>query len=404
MSTATASPVQEPICQEETDRSSLTPIKYPEIWDGYKRLQALDWKASEIANLLAIDRAELATGKVPAGVRGYLKVTLGLFAFADKRVIANLAGNIIQRIKVTEFCYYYCEQQRQEQIHDETYTLIVDAYFSHEEREEIHTAVVNNPVLAKLDKWAKSYMDESKPLGMCIFAFALFEGVVFQREFMTIQQIKNLNILPGLTTANELISRDEWLHCLMACLVLKKYTVTAPSQAEVKKTLRELMAILDELQECAITSSIQASVEAGELPAGATECNFPNITRKKMHDYVRAVADNVITEMSHYKIIYGVENPYPEQVQQALNQQAKTNFFEYSARTQYNQDFDTSFGLEENGEQLYATCAAVAENTPTLSSGETATSWAERGSGLSTAQVTACRLGAGGADCVACSV
>lgn len=322
----------EPLTLEEVGRHTILPIRYPDIWAMYKTMEGCYWPAHDPD--LSVERSHWLNRMSP-GDRAYYKHVFALFGPADEKITKNLDERFLAEFAVKEVQYAYGAQRVNEQAHSESYSLQIAAVFE-EDQDEIFRAAETMPVIRKLMEWVDRWICSDEPLGTRVAAFAFFEGGMFQGLFMSLQLLKERNVMPGVTMLNELISRDEGLHCLLACLLLNNHIQNRPSQERVHQIMTEAVSLFDEF----LAVACGAAREAEGLPADAP-CPVKYITDDKMQRYVRSVFDAVAIDMGYSKL-FGAENPYPESVKLSLNGVGKVNFFE-RLPTQYSIDINLTF-------------------------------------------------------------
>jgi len=325
----------EPLTIEEVDRHTILPIRRPDIWAIYKTIEGLYWPAHEPD--LSLERNHWLN-RMTAGDRAYYKYVFAIFGPADEKINKNLDDRFLNEFKSKEVMYAYGAQRVNEQAHSESYALQISAVFD-DEQDEVFRAAETMPVVTKLMKWVDSWICSDEPLGTRVCAFGFFEGGIFQCLFMSLQLLKERNIMPGVTMLNELIARDEGVHCALACLILRNYIANRPSMEQVHQIMAEAIAIVDELIDTACSDARKAE----GLPPSAP-CPVKFISEDKMKCYARSVFDSVAVDMGYPKL-FGVENPYPEAAKLALNGVLKTNFFENDP-TQYSIDIDFTFRMD----------------------------------------------------------
>lgn len=321
----------EPVAVEEEDRHTLLPLRHPRIFKRYKRLEHLTWVAQEVD--LSLDRLHFDT-YLNAGERELYKYVFGMFGPADEKIMRNLGERFLREFKLLELQYYFRQQAQNEQVHSESYSLQILTLF--DDDQDVFNAVLNLPVIGKMMNWVDTWIGSTKPLATRTVAFGLFEGGMFQPMFLLIQLLKVRNIMPGVTTLNELINRDEGDHCENACALLREDLVHKPSQEEVNRIVQEVVDLLDEFFDEAIGAAKRAMGLGEEDP-----CPVQNVSAERMRQYVRHVNGVVVARMG-YKDPYGVPNPYPEADALSRNGVAKTNFFE-AITTQYSHDVNYTF-------------------------------------------------------------
>lgn len=323
---------EEPLTQEDPDRFTILPLKYPGIWAWYKKMEHQTWVAQDAD--LSLDRKHWDL--LSPGERVFYGYIFGMFGGADEKIIRNLAERFASEFTVKEAIYFYNQQTQNEGVHSEAYSLQIETLYDGEEKEAMFRAALNMPVVGKMMAWADAWIGSAESLGVRVAAFAVFEGVLFQGQFLALQLLKNRNIMPGVTTLNELISRDEGTHCLFACYLLVNHIQHRPTLARVHQIVGEAVGLFDEF----IASAIADAKKADGL-ADTDSCPVPHVAEEKMKQYVRFVADGVSVDMG-YPALYGVSNPYPETVKLSLNEVLKTNFFE-NVTTQYSAKVDYTF-------------------------------------------------------------
>lgn len=322
----------EPLLQEEPGRHTILPLRYHVAWKWYKVIEGLLWPAQD---------ADLSTDSMhwknvlSAGDRAFYKPIFGVFGPGDEKITENL-DRFLKLFKVKEMRFFYDIQGVNEHAHSEAYSLQITAIFSDEEQDELFNSIETMPIVGKMMRWVDKWIASSEPVGTCMTAFAFFEGGIFQGLFMAIQLLKERNVMPGVTMLNELISRDEGVHCKAACEILQAYIVNKPTKKRVHQIMQEAVSLFDEL----IDTCCNAAREAMGLPANAP-CPVKMVTEKDMKQYARFIFDQVAIDLG-YSALFQVENPYPESVKLSLNGVQKTNFFEHLP-TQYSVVIDYSF-------------------------------------------------------------
>jgi len=293
---------EELLLRENKDRFVLLPINYPKIWELYKKHEASFWTAEEID--LSDDLKDWA--KLNDGERHFISHILAFFAASDGIVNENLAVNFMREVQLPEARCYYGFQIMMENIHSETYALLIDTYINDsKEKDRLFHAIETVPAVKKKAEWALRWI-ENGTFAQRLVAFAAVEGIFFSGSFCSIFWMKKRGLLPGLTFSNELISRDEGLHCEFACLLY--------SMLSNQLTEDEVHTIIGE----AVTIEKEFVSEA--LPVDLIGMNA-----KLMQQYIEFVADRWIAELG-YKKIYNTTNPFD--FMEMISLQGKTNFFE----------------------------------------------------------------------------
>lgn len=295
---------QEHILQENSDRFVLFPIKYHDIWEMYKKAEHSFWTAEEID--LAQDLTDW-NERLNSDERFYIKNVLSFFAASDGIVNENLAENFLKEVQYPEARCFYGFQIAIENVHAETYSLLIDTYIKDlQEREKLFKAIDNIPSVRKKAEWALKWI-QSDSFAERIIAFAAVEGIFFSGSFCSIFWLKKRGLMPGLSFSNELISRDEGLHCSFATLLYTKYVKNKLSSERIRDIICDAVEIEKEFVE-------------DSLPVSLIGMNS-----KLMKQYIEFVADYWLVELGCPKA-YGSENPFD--FMDMLSLQGKTNFFE----------------------------------------------------------------------------
>ena len=293
----------EKILQENKNRFVLFPIEHHDIWDYYKKAQQVFWTAEEID--LAQDLTDWA--KLNEGEQHFVKHVLAFFAASDGIVNENLAENFVAEVQYTEAKFFYGFQIMMENIHSETYSLLIDTYIKDkEEQNHLFNAIDTVPAVQKKAEWALKWIGSDSFVERLI-AFAAVEGIFFSGSFCSIFWLKKRGLMPGLSFSNELISRDEGLHTDFAVHLYKNHI-------ENKLPRERLIEIIDS----ALTIEKEFITES--LPVSLIGMNS-----ELMKQYLEYVSDRLLMDLGVGKI-YNTENPFDFMANIAL--QNKTNFFE----------------------------------------------------------------------------
>jgi ribonucleoside-diphosphate reductase beta chain len=293
---------EEVLLKENKDRFVILPINYPSIWEHYKRHEASFWTAEEID--LGSDLKDW--DNLNDGERHFISHVLAFFAASDGIVNENLAVNFMSEVQLPEARCFYGFQIMMENIHSETYALLIDTYIKNaEEKHKLFHAIDTIAAVKKKAEWALRWIDNGT-FAERLVAFAAVEGIFFSGSFCSIFWLKKRGLMPGLTFSNELISRDEGLHCEFACL-LYKMLQNKLSAAQVTKIITDAVAIEKEF----ITEA---------LPVGLIGMNAA-----LMQQYIEFVADRWLSELG-YPTVYNTTNPFD--FMEMISLQGKTNFFE----------------------------------------------------------------------------
>lgn len=298
-----ATPVKEPILTEEDNRFVLFPIKYDAIWQMYKQHEASFWTAEEID--LTQDLTDWE--KLNDNERHFIKHVLAFFAASDGIVNENLVINFMSDVQIAEARCFYGFQIAIENIHAETYSLLIDTYIKdNKEKDYLFNAMEHLPCVQKKAKWALNWIDKAPSFGHRLVAFAAVEGIFFSGSFCSIFWLKNRGLMPGLSFSNELISRDEGLHCDFACLLF--------SMLQNKPPKEETISIITD-----------AVLFEKEFVTDALPVSLIGMNSGLMCQYIEFVADRLIVALGYEKV-YNAENPFD--FMELISLQGKTNFFE----------------------------------------------------------------------------
>jgi ribonucleoside-diphosphate reductase beta chain len=293
----------EPILMDNPNRFVLFPIKYQEVWKMYKNHVASFWTAEEID--LAPDLVDWE--KLTNDERHFIKHVLAFFAASDGIVNENLVLNFMREVQIPEARCFYGFQVAIENIHAETYSLLIDTYIKDPaEKDYLFNALQNLDCVAKKGNWALKWIEESPSFAHRLVAFAAVEGIFFSGSFCSIFWLKKRGLMKGLSFSNELISRDEGLHCDFACLLY--------SMLENKISKSEIEAIITE------AVSLEKEFVSDALPVSLIGMNSD-----MMCQYIEFVADRLLEQLGNDKV-YKTTNPFPWM--DMISIQGKTNFFE----------------------------------------------------------------------------
>ena len=293
----------EPILKETNDRFVIFPIKHDEMWAMYKQAEASFWTAEEID--LQQDLTDWEN-KLTADERHFIKHVLAFFAASDGIVNENLAINFLNEVQYPEARCFYGFQIAIENIHAETYSLLIDTYIKdNKEKDFLFNAIETLPCVGKKADWAMRWI-ENGSFAERLVAFAAVEGIFFSGSFCSIFWLKKRGLMPGLAFSNELISRDEGLHCDFACLLY--------NQLQEKLPVSEVTAVIAEAVEY-----------EKEFVTDAIPVALIGMNAKLMCQYIEFVADRLLGELGCPKI-YNSTNPFD--FMEMISLQGKTNFFE----------------------------------------------------------------------------
>ncbi len=296
--------MEEPILKENPGRFVLFPIQHNDIWAFYKKAEASFWTAEEID--LSTDIQDWDK-KLNDNERHFVKHVLAFFAASDGIVNENLAENFVHEVQYTEAKFFYGFQIAIENIHSETYSLLIDTYIKDDaEKRYLFNAMETVPCVKKKAEWALRWINNGN-FAERLVSFAAVEGIFFSGSFCSIFWLKKRGLMPGLTFSNELISRDEGLHCDFACLLYTKHLINKLPKETVQKIISNAVEIEKEF----ITDA---------LPVDLIGMNS-----RLMSQYIEFVADRLLVELGNPKI-YNVANPFD--FMDMISLQGKTNFFE----------------------------------------------------------------------------
>ena len=295
---------QEPILQPNDNRFVIFPIQHDDLWEWYKKQQACFWTAEEID--LNPDIVDWTT-KLTDDERYFIKHILAFFAASDGIVNENLAENFVNEVQYSEAKFFYGFQIMMENIHSETYSLLIDTYVKDEiEKDQLFRAIEVFPAIKKKADWALKWI-ESDSFAERLIAFAAVEGIFFSGAFCSIFWLKKRGLLPGLTFSNELISRDEGMHCDFAVHLHNNHIVNRVPQERIKEIIVDALNIEREF----VTESLPVSLIG--------------MNARLMTQYLEFVTDRLLLEFGCDKV-YDVTNPFD--FMEMISLEGKTNFFE----------------------------------------------------------------------------
>lgn len=278
----------EPILAENKDRFVLFPIVHHDIWKLYKQAVASFWTIEEIDIEPDLDHWE---NKLNDDERYFIKNILAFFAASDGIVNENLAENFLSEVQYTEAKFYYGFQVMMENMHSETYSLLMDTYIKDPaEKERLFNAIETLDCVKKKADWALNWIDNGS-FAERIVAFAAVEGIFFSGSFCAIFWLKHRGLMPGLSFSNQLISRDEGLHCSFACLIYNDHLEHKLPKERVKKIITDAVEIEKEF----VSDSIPVELIG--------------MNAELMRQYIEFVADKLLVELGNEKV-YHSSNPF----------------------------------------------------------------------------------------------
>ena len=293
----------EPILQEDKSRFVIFPIKHDDIWQFYKKAEASIWTAEEID--LSQDLRDWES--LNDGERHFVSHILAFFAASDGIVNENLAENMVSEVQYAEAKFFYGFQIMMENIHSETYSLLIDTYINDSaEKDKLFNAVDTIPCVQKKAEWALRWI-ENASFAERLIAFAAVEGIFFSGSFCSLFWLKKRGLMPGLTFSNELISRDEGLHCDFACHLYTQHIVNKLPEDTVRKIIIDAVDIEQ------------------EFVCDALPVDLIGMNAKLMSQYIEFVADRLLVSLGLEKY-YHSSNPFD--FMEMISLQGKTNFFE----------------------------------------------------------------------------
>lgn len=295
--------IDEPILKENKSRFVLFPIQHNDIWEFYKKAEASFWTAEEID--LSQDLKDWES--MNDGERHFISHVLAFFAASDGIVNENLAENFVAEVQYTEAKFFYGFQIAIENIHSETYSLLIDTYIKNsKEKEKLFNAIDTMPFVKKKADWALRWIDEGS-FAERLIAFAAVEGIFFSGSFCSIFWLKKRGLMPGLSFSNELISRDEGLHCDFACLLYNNHLVNRLDPTRVTQIITDAVVI------------------EKEFVTEALPVRLIGMNSELMCQYIEFVADRLLMELGCDKV-FNAANPFD--FMELISLQGKTNFFE----------------------------------------------------------------------------
>lgn len=293
----------EPLLEENKNRFVLFPIHYSDIWQMYKKAEASFWTAEEID--LAQDMVHWIS--LNDGERHFISHVLAFFAASDGIVNENLGVNFFNEVQFPEAKCFYGFQIMMENIHSETYSLLIDTYIKDPvEKDRLFNALETVPAVSRKGNWALRWIN-SDNFAERLVAFAAVEGIFFSGSFCSIFWLKKRGLMPGLTFSNELISRDEGLHCDFACLLYEKYLNNKLDPARVLEIITDAVSIEQ------------------EFVTDALPVDLIGMNSRLMNQYIEFVADRLLVSLGCPKH-YNATNPFD--FMEMISLQGKTNFFE----------------------------------------------------------------------------
>ena len=294
----------EPLLAQDDNRFVLFPIQHQDVWDMYKKQIDCFWRAEEID--LSKDLNDW--NSLSQDERRFISMILAFFAASDGIVLENLGTRFMNEIQVAEVRAFYGFQIAMENIHSQTYSMLIDSYIKDvDEKQQLFRGIENFPCIKKKSDWAQKWIaDKRSSFAIRLIAFACVEGIMFSGAFCSIYWLKKRGLMPGLTFSNELISRDEALHTEFAVLLYKKL-IKKVSKNKVYEIIKE-----------AVDIEIEFICEA-------LLCRLIGMNSELMTQYIQFVADRLVVQLGYDKI-YNISNPF--NFMESISVETKVNFFE----------------------------------------------------------------------------
>ena len=317
----------EPLLAPDDNRFVMFPISHQDIWKMYKKQVDCFWRPEEIDLSKDLTHWE----RLDKDEKMFISMILAFFAASDGIVLENLAERFMSEVQVSEARAFYGFQIAMENIHSETYSLLIETYIKDKvEKHKLFNAIEIFPCIKKKSDWAQKWIhDNRSSFATRLVAFACVEGIFFSGAFCSIFWLKKRGLMPGLTFSNELISRDEALHCEFAVLLYSKL-VKKMDKSRIHEIIKEAVEI------------------ETEFICDALPCKLIGMNSDLMTQYIQFVADRLCVQLG-YKKIYNVSNSFDWM--EMISLEGKTNFFErtvsdYALANKTNTDIAFDFNEE----------------------------------------------------------
>ena len=296
--------VNEPLLNPDDNRFVMFPIKYDDVWQMYKKQVDCFWRAEEIDLSKDLAHWDLLSHDE----KHFLSMILAFFAASDGIVLENLGLRFMNEVQISEARAFYGFQIAMENIHSQTYSLLIETYIKNtEEKDKLFRALENFDCIKKKGDWAQKWIKDNRSgFATRLIAFACVEGIFFSGAFCSIYWMKKRGLMPGLTFSNELISRDEALHCEFAVLLYSKL-VNKVKKSRVHEIIKEAVEI------------------ETEFICEALPCRLIGMNSQLMTQYIQFCADRLCVQLGYDKI-YNVGNPFD--FMELISLEGKVNFFE----------------------------------------------------------------------------
>ncbi len=294
----------EMLLQKNESRYVLFPIVHHDIFEMYKKAESTFWRADEID--LAKDMSDWE--QLNENEQNFIKNVIGFFAGSDGIVMENLAQRFLREIEIPEIRNFYSYQIYNEAVHSLTYSLLIDTYVrDKEEKHKILNSIQTIPCVSQKAQWAQQWIENREvSFATRLVAFAIVEGIFFSGSFCAIYWLKKRGLMPGLTFSNELISKDEGLHCEFATLLYSKIQNRIP-QTQIHTMIRGAV-------------DIEKEFVCDSIPVRLLGMNADS-----MCQYIEFVADRLLAQLGYEKF-YRAENPFDWM--ELISLRPKSNFFE----------------------------------------------------------------------------
>lgn len=292
----------DPILYPTLNRFTVFPLKYPHLWELYKKAQMSNWTAEEVD--LSNDMDDWKT--LNENEKKFIKYILAFFAGSDGIVFENINNNFADEVQISEARSFYAYQAHNEMVHGETYSKLIDKYIKDQsEKKQLFEAIQTVPCIEQKAKWAMKWFSGSS-FAERLFAFACVEGIFFSGSFCAIYWLKKRGLMPGLCFSNELISRDEGLHQEFA-VELYKLLKNKPNTETIHTIIKEAVEI------------------EKEFILNALPCKLIGMNSEKMSSYIEYVSDRLLKQIG-VPPIWNSKNPFD--FMENISLDGKTNFFE----------------------------------------------------------------------------
>jgi ribonucleoside-diphosphate reductase beta chain len=304
MTSVSSMEAEEILLTEDKNRLTIFPIQHYNVWEMYKKSVSAFWSAEEVDLSKDIDDFN----SLSDNERLFIKNILAFFSSSDTIVNINLGERFLNDVKILEAKFFYAFQMAMENVHSETYSLLIDTYFKDPvEKHESFNAIQHIPCIQKKAEWCFKWInDNESSFAQRLIAFAIVEGVFFSGAFCSIFWLKERGLMPGLAFSNELISRDESMHVEFAVLLYSMIKNRLPED-----TVHQIMKEAVEVEKNFIIESIP--------------CSLLGMNAELMSIYIEFVADRLLTQLGYNKI-WNAHNPFP--FMERISIETKTNFFE----------------------------------------------------------------------------